>query len=485
MQALTNQSVIKVFKLWRGDITVNPVMRSMRRFGPMFLVIVMQGVLLSVPSVAPSQAVPETVLAKHVNEPIGVAASPGRLLVTHPFCGNPREVLSISGTGKVTPFATLPPRSPTEGNPGACFEDYLTIVPAPADRDPETIPGFPTPNNGFRSNDVFVTQGRKIIQIKFDASSVATFATLPSSCPNTQSGITFDNVGSFGNGLVVVCANGQVFEVNSAGAASPQGTLFPSSQGPYEGPVVSPFTANVFPGCLIVAADKADAGEGQPKGKVFASCPDAPVAVPLAEGVTIVPTTLCTFALTLGQTYFTAIFGVGGNTIDQLPQGAFSGLSGDALVPSESNSGEAPSRGITRISTGNTTSIFRPFLAQHQGASFADCHVPVLVRIETTVQGTTRTLKIFGAANFDPHFIRPDTLRFGPTGTEIPQNLQCTLPGKDDRESPEGTEHEHKGVATCTMVNTQPANTPLIQKSKFTDPFRPSPGDGDTDGGTG
>lgn len=467
---------------------MNPVVMSMRRFGPMFLVIAMQGVLLSVPGVAPSQAVPETVLAKHVNEPIGVAASPGRLLVTHPFCGNPREVLSISGTGKVTVFATLPNRPTGEGNP-TCAEDYLTIVPAPANQDPETIPGFPTPNNGFRSNDIFVTQGRNIIQIKFDGSSVTPFATL-SACPNTQSGITFDNVGSFGNQLVVVCANGQVYTVNSAGAATLlPGTVAAASQGPFEGPVVAPFSFTPFGGCLLVAADNAVVGEGQPTGRVFAFCLSDPTfvaTVPFAEGVTIIPTTLCTFALTLGETYFTAIFGVGGNTIDQLPQTAFTGLGGRALVPSERSSGGESPPGITLLTPGATAvtkTTFRPFFAQHQGASFADCHVPVLVRIQVSVQGDTLTLKIFGAANFDPALIRVNTLRFGPTGTEVPVNLQCTLPAKDDRESPSGAEHEHKGVATCTMLNNLPPNTPGILKTKFTDPF--TPGDGDADGGTG
>jgi hypothetical protein len=458
--------------------------RSLGRFGPMFLVIAIQGALLSGPSVATSQVVPESVFAKHVSEPIGVAASPGRLLVTHPFCGNPREVLSISGTGKVRPFATLPNRSPTEDNAGACFEDYLTIVPAPP--NPESIPGFPTPNNGFRSNDVFVTQGQNIIQIKFDGSSVTLFATL-SNCPNTQSGITFDNVGSFGNQLVVVCANGQVYTVNSAGVAAPQGTF--SATGPFEGPVVAPFSFSPFGGCLLVAADHAPAGEGQPKGQVFAfpafcSDPIVVASVPLAEGVTIIPSTKCTYALTPGDTYFTAIFGVGGNTIDQLPQSAFAGLGGDALVPSESSSGGANPPGITLLTPGETvaTSTFRAFFAQHQGSAFVDCHVPVLLRIQVIPQGATLTLKIFGADNFDPALIIVNSLRFGATGTETPVNLNCTLPQKDDRESTTGAEHEHKGVATCTMVNNLPPGKPGILKTQYTDPANPG-GDGDGEGG--
>lgn len=460
------------------------------RFGPTFLVISMLGALLSGPSVATSQVVPESVLAKNVNEPIGVAASPGRLLVTHPFCGNPREVLSISGTGKVSVFATLPNRPAVEGNPGACFEDYLTIVPAPSNQDTETIAGFPTPNNGFRSNDIFVTQGQNIIKVAFDGSSVTAFAGLSSElhpCPNTQSGITFDNVGIFGENqfqLVAVCANGNVFTVTSAGAVTFRGNVS-GATGPFEGPVVSPFTANVFPGCLLVAADHAPA-EGKPNGQVFAFCPDTQsVAVPLAEGVTIVPRTKCTFALTPGDTYFTAIFGVGGNTIDQLPQSAFAGLGGDALVPSESNSGQESPPGITLIKrTGEllTTSTFRPFFAQHQGAAFVDCRVPVLVKIQVISQGATITLKIFGAANFDPALIQVNSLRFGPTGTETPVNLNCVLPQKDDQESPTGAEHEHNGVATCTFVNNLAPGQPGIYKAKFTDPANPG-GDGDSEGG--
>jgi len=455
------------------------IRRSIGRFGPMFVVISMLGALLSGPSVATSQVVLESVLAKHVNEPIGVAASPGRLLVTHPFCGNPREVLSISGTGKVSVFATLPNRSPTEGNPGACFEDYLTIVPVRAGQDPETLAGFPTPNGTFTSNDVFVTQGKKILKIKFDGSSVTLFTTL-SNCPDTQSGITFDNVGSFGNQLVVVCANGQVYTVNSGGTAFLQNTI--SGTGPFEGPVVAPSSFNGFGSCLLVAADRA--GTGSPTGQVLASCPDPVASVPFAEGVTIIPTTKCTFALTPGDTYFTAIFGVGGNTIDQLPQSAFAGLGGRALVPSESNSGGENPPGITLLTPGEgvSTSTFRPFFAQHQGSAFVDCHVPVLVRIQVIRQGATLTLQIFGADNFDPALIMVNSLRFGPNGNEVPVNLNCTLPQKDDQESPTGAEHEHKGVATCTMVNNLPPGQPGILKTKFTDPANPG-GDGDAEGG--
>jgi len=465
--------------------------RPIGRFGPMFLVIAMQGALLSGPSVATSQVVPESVLAKHVNEPIGVAASPGRLLVTHPFCGNPREVLSISGTGKVSVFATLPNRSPTEGNPGACFEDYLTIVPVRAGTDPENIQGFPTPNGTFRSNDIFVTQGQKILKIAFDGSSVSVFKTFSSSdCPDTQSGITFDNVGSVGSfdhKLVVVCANGKVYTVDSAGTATLRGTI--SATGPFEGPVVAPstFTPTPFEGCLLVAADHAPVGEGQPNGQVFPLClsdPTAVASVPFAEGVTIIPTTKCTFALTPGDTYFTAIFGVGGNTIDQLPQSAFAGLGGRALVPSESNSGGESPPGITLLTPGEsvTKSTFRPFFAQHQGSAFVDCHVPVLVRIRVIPQGATLTLQVFGADNFDPALIMVDSLRFGPNGNEVPVNLNCTLPQKDDQESPTGTEHEHKGVATCTMTNNLAPGQPGIYKAKFTDPANPG-GDGDSEGG--
>jgi hypothetical protein len=462
------------------------ISRSVGRCAPMFLVTLMLGALLSGPSVATSQVVPESVLAKNVKEPIGVAASPGRLLVTHPFCGNPREVLSISGTGKVTVFATLPNRSPIEDNPGACFEDYLTIVPAPP--NPESLKGFPTPwPNGFRSNDVFVTQGSKIIKIAFDGSSVTTFTTL-ANCLNTQSGITFDNVGSFGNKLIVVCANGKVYTVDSAGVASLQEETI-NATGPFEGPVVAPFTFTPFGGCLLVAADHAPAGVGQPNGRVFAfpsSCSDPTVvaSVPLAEGVTIIPTTKCTFALTPGDTYFTAIFGVGGSTIDQLPQSAFAGLGGRALVPSESNSGGESPPGITLLTPGEgvSTSTFRPFFAQHQGSAFVDCHVPILVRIQVIQQDATLTLKIFGDSSFDPALIIVDSLRFGPNGNEVPANLNCTLPQKDDQESPTGAEHEHNGVATCTMVNNLAPGQRGIYKARFTDPANPG-GDADSEGG--
>ena len=108
----------------------------------------------------------------------------------------------------------------------------------------------------------------------------------------------------------------------------------------------------------------------------------------------------------------------------------------------------------------------------------------MLVRIQVIRQGATLTLKIFGAGNFDPALIIVSALRFGPTGTETPANLNCVLPEKDDRESPTGAEHEHKGVATCTFVNNLAPGQPGIFKTKFTDPANPG-GDGDAEGGGG
>jgi hypothetical protein len=117
----------------------------MGRLGPMFLVMAVVGVLLSGPNVVLG-TVTESLFAT-VTQPIGVAASPGKLLVTRPFCGNPRQVVSIDPTGAVSVFATLPP-VPAE----VCREEYIAIAPAAAnflDR-----PAVSTHNGLFNPNEI-------------------------------------------------------------------------------------------------------------------------------------------------------------------------------------------------------------------------------------------------------------------------------------------------------------------------------------------
>ncbi len=191
------------------------------RAGLVIFVILLQGALAIGPNLRSTSAqgpVSESPFAA-VNEPIGVAATPGRLYVTRPFCSTPenqtRQVMTIDSAGNASPFATLSPRV-------GCFEEYITVIPAPL--DPRTVAGFPTPNHGFKSNFIYVTQGPDIVEVSPLDGSTKPFATL-SSCPATHNGITFDNVGTFGFKLIVACSNGQIWLLNSSGqTVTPDGT---------------------------------------------------------------------------------------------------------------------------------------------------------------------------------------------------------------------------------------------------------------------
>ncbi len=364
----------------------------------MFLVIAVAGALLSVPNVAlGTLPVTESFFAS-VTQPIGLAATPGKLLVTRPYCGNPRQVVSISPTGGVSVFATLPDRAATEDNPGACFEDYIAIAPAAADffnTPAVSVNGqlFAPNEIGFASGFVYVMQSPQIRRITPDGSSVSTFATVPG-CGPTNAGITFDRVGTFGFHLIVVCPGGRVWLFDKDGNTvavddSPSTphkintfianlSSLTETSGPFEGPDIAPTSGfSPFGGQLLVGSENAPVAEGL-TGKVFAlsSSGTASTVVPVrdAEGVAFIPPTLCSFGSS-GGTYFSTVFG--NDSISKLPKSALAGLSG-ALVHSEGGVvGE--SEGITLLTSNGTTvtkSTFSTFVANHEGGAFCIDSVP-------------------------------------------------------------------------------------------------------------
>ena len=361
---------------------MNPFGRWMRRFGPMLLVVVVGGTLLSVPNVALGDLPAAESLFASVIQPIGVAASPGKLLVTRPFVGNPRQVVSISPTGTVSVFATLP-NLPQEAPPR---EEYIAAAPAAADflntaavSDPLVPNRKFTPNEaGFASGFVYVTQGSKIIKIAPDGSAQTTFKDLSTvregACGDSQTGITFDRVGTFGYRMIVTCNNGNVWALDKGGNPSLIATI--RAPGPFEGPEVAPTSGfSPFNGRLFVAAENAVADS---PGVVFAVTADgstSPVAaVGTAEGVAVIPSTVCSFGSS-GGAYFSAVFG--NDSVSKVPKSAFTGLSG-ALVPSELGSAGA---GIALLSSDGTTlnpapKTFSTFFSQHEGTAFCIDSVP-------------------------------------------------------------------------------------------------------------
>lgn len=503
---------------------MDPIRRSIRRFGPIFVVFAVQGMLLTTPNISPSQGapVPETPFVTLV-EPVGVAATTAFGYATHIRCTSEthpkRQVVSFDTTGSVRVIATL-----TDTSESICRELYIAVAPGPQDNT--VALGYPSKNEaGFTSNELYFTDGAiiSVIRLKknpngsvalnpdgsYQFLAPATFATIPS-CGTTDTGITFDETaptgesttGAFGNKLIVTCKNGKVwsFDANGNTGETPIANIATSQEvsGPFEGPVVA--TEGSFAGTLLVAAENAFAscGEGSCPGAVFQVTPGGVVTrianVPSAESVTVARTTKCTLGLTNGFTYFTAIFkpagasGPGG-TIDQLPRSAFTGLAGKAFVTSVN--GET-GIGIAQVSAPNVVTKFRDFFKEHQGSAFADCLVPVLVKIRVIRHEATITVQIFSNKNFFSGNLISSTARFGPYTTRPgdPPIKPCKLAKRergdrfsrgDDDEGEDEEENSHKGISSCTFPNNTPPGQLGVIKFKFNDPN--GPGDGDAEGG--
>lgn len=364
-----------------------------------------------------------------VVEPVGVAATPGRLLVTHPLCGDSSEVLTIDSGGAASVFATLPPRG------SACFEQNVAVA-GPAD---PSKPGFPSPTRGgFPSNYAYVTRGAKVLKITLDG-TVSLFTTIPSCVQSSETGITFDRVGSFGWNMIVTCSTGKMWRVTATGAATLIADVADAlglASVRIENPDVAPLSFTPYGGQLFVAAEDL--------GKVLAVSPSGAVSTVAswssAEGVNFIPLNKCTFG-TSGGSFFTAIFRSakqGTGAIYRFPLSAFSDQSGRALVTGESG----PGIGLLTSNNGAiTTGVFHESIGAHEGSVFVDCTVPLLLKIIVKPGSIPHTInpasegKVPVAILASPTFNAltqtvVSSIRFGFTGTEDSIAF-CNLSGKD------------------------------------------------------
>jgi hypothetical protein len=357
----------------------------------------------------------EGVLAA-IQHPVGVAATPGRLLVTSPSCGNPRQLLSVDSGGAVSVFATLPPR------PAGCFEDYLAVA-GPAD---PTKLGFPTPTaGGFPSNHVYVTQGPSILRVSPEG-TVSAFTTIPG-CEPSGSGITFDRAGTFGYQMLVSCSGGKVWKITAGGAralVADAAAALGLGWVRIENPDVAPATFSPYGGHVFVAAPLL--------GKVLAISPYGVVKVvaswPGAKGISFVPSLKCDMGLS-GGVFFTAIKATptASGGLYKFPLASFAGLSGRAVVTSETGAGMGllTPTGAAWI----TPTLFHANFGKHGGSAFTDCSVPLLLEIivkpgsiphtinpisEGTVPVAILSSPIFNALT---DVVR-SSITFGYTGTE-------------------------------------------------------------------
>jgi len=146
---------------------------------------------------------------------------------------------------------------------------------------------------GFPNRDVYVAAGNGIIHIDHAGASGSQLITSVDGAPVTTlasavRGILFDAIGTFGNDMLVTTSGGQIYRVDSSGAA----TLLASVGQDTEGLDVAPFgTFGPFAGQLIVASE----GSGliraiTPGGVVTVINPNSPIAG--AEELTFVPLNL-------------------------------------------------------------------------------------------------------------------------------------------------------------------------------------------------
>lgn len=404
-----------------------------------------------------------------IKGPVGVAATPGRLYVTSPFCGNPRQVLSLDSGGAVSVFATLPAR------PDGCYEEYIAVA-GPADL---SQPGFPSPTKGgFPSNVVYVTQGPKILQITPDG-VVSPFTTI-AACGSSHTGITFDRIGSFGYKMLVTCVGGRVWKVSVDGTATLVTNVAAAlglASVHIENPDVAPMSFSPYGGNLFVAA--------KVLGKVLAISPAGVVKTvaswPGAKGVRFIPDQKCDFGMSDG-TFFTAIKG----TIVKFPLSAFAGKSGRALVMSGTHAGIGlltPTGGATIVPT-----LFHKSMGQHAGSTFTDCTVPLLLKIIVKPGSIPHTINPRSKGTVPVAILSSpifnvltqtvlSSIRFGFTGTE--NSIEsCNKSGQDVNGDGRLDLICHGETRKLGIPGSDVYRGPLILKLEYIGPGGDPPGEG-------
>ena len=366
------------------------------RAGSVFLIAMVLGSLLVYPAVRSTDAAtPSTFVS--FTAPNGLAGRADFIFVTTPECqieGMPaREVRKINRSGTNTPFITL---FPHEG----CRIEHIAVAP-----------GYAT----FPPRLVYVTQGRKIVEISADGTSKKVVFEFPTSFSDSDNGITFDIFGTWNHDVIVVGTTeigeeqfaGQVHRFKRATTGCPisigapcliptgaptfpvtlqivnEGTEGVPIVGP---PAVVPSTFAACPGGLLVASPDAP-------GRVFCVMPNGAFTLKAyhagARGVHFVPPNPISFHPTdspTGGTFFTAINNQ--NLIKQFPPTDFTsppqaspGLDGrTALVTSEGG-------GIGRFDSTLTSVITLPLFQSNgsfgnvRGADFTGRNLIKILRI--------------------------------------------------------------------------------------------------------
>jgi hypothetical protein len=230
--------------------------------------------------------------------PNGVGVSNGKLLITHNCTEN---VDQVDSSGNVTLFANLPSPSPTP----FCGEKEIAVAPpASASATPAWTPGT-----------IFVIRGKQIFRV---SAGSATLFTTVTDCTDDESGITFDQVGTFGNNMIVTCQGGKVEKVLSNGTVG----LIADTAAFTRGPAVAPTTFGTYAGQILVADnDNSWVTAIDNVGTITTEIVDW--AGP--EQLSVIPNPILPFYIAV----------VDLDKIYKFPSTDFTGLEGDVLVTSE------------------------------------------------------------------------------------------------------------------------------------------------------
>ena len=240
---------------------------------------------------------------------------------------------------------------------------------------------------------MYVTQGKNIIKVSPDGSSVTLFTTIPS-LPSSHNGITFDHVGTFGYDMIVTAgtgypqspthvtgASGEVWRVNSAGVATLVATVpgCPGSTCPIlEGVEVAPLGFAPTVEIITTSENTFDVWAISASG-VVTKIYTWPGGYP--EDIRFIPDHPCNFGRSGGM-YFDTIFSVtpGASSIWKFPETDFVGLAGSALLTSEYlGLGGVASTSIRLLTSTGGIIVVTPFatdMGQIEGSTIVDCTVP-------------------------------------------------------------------------------------------------------------
>jgi hypothetical protein len=311
--------------------------------------------------------------------PIGLAASPSRLLATNGGC---QQVCSISSGGGVSLYATLPVH-PLGPQPDC----EMMMV---------TSPGLP----GFPRDTVYLAQANLIYQLPPFSSTPSLFATLPVSVlggtlVDVHADLTIDDTGAFNNvgpsmgtpKMIVTISQGPttatplattIFLVDGAGNFS---TLVAGFSTRLEGPAVVPLSnGGSLAGKVLIG--------GESSGLMYSVDTTGTVTpitnvLPSPESVEIVPPQLCTFGgfpfFTIE--YFSDFSKIPPQFIEGVPLSSFSHVpAGSALVPTElveNSIGLITWSGGTPTFTPRGFDFTTPFVQfAHEGSTFVTCTAP-------------------------------------------------------------------------------------------------------------